>query len=564
MAVPAEHRPRQSLLRWQIVTAGVGLAVVAAFLLQSAGSYRTVLVAAGGGTYVEAIVGGPRYINPLLAQANQVDSSIASLVFSGLTSVDECGNVIPDLAKSWTVSGDGRRYTFDLRDDAFWHDGVPVVAEDVVYTISVLQSPDYTAAPSIAPLWREVTATALDSHTVAIDLPEAYGPFISYTNIGILPAHVLAGVPVSTLTELDFNRMPIGSGPFSVVESDSAHVLLRAATAYYGEHPYIEAIEFRFYRDLGEALRAHQNGQVQGIAGVTAEYMPEVAASGNLSVYSGTLARLSIILLNLKSASAPYLEERSVRHALMLGLDRSAIVSDVLEGRGLVAHAPFSSCSWALDPNGSIYEYDPVQAKSLLEAAGWSDHDGDGTRDKDGHSLALRLVVQDERNNRAVADEVARQWARIGVRTEVVPLPFLELVESQLETRLFDAALVDMSLEGDPDPYVFWHSSQAQAGGQNYSSFVDQEADGLLESARREWDVAKRQQMYQRFQEIFSQELPALPLYYPVYSYVVDSSVGGVRLGPMNRPEERFRNLAEWYVNSRRLRVREGGIDTAD
>ena len=253
-----------------------------------------------------------------------------------------------------------------------------------------------------------------------------------------------------------------------------------------------------------------------------------------------------------------------MRQALMLGLDRAAIVSGVLEGRGLVAHAPFSLCSWALDANGPIYEYDPLQAKSLLEGAGWSDHDGDGTRDKDGRSLTLSLVVQDERSNRAVADAIARQWARIGVRTEVVPLAFADLVEGRLQTRLFDAALVDMSLEGDPDPYVFWHSSQAQAGGQNYSSFVDQEADGLLEAARREWDTEKRRQMYQRFQQIFSQEVPALPLYYPVYSYAVDDGVHGVRLGPMTRPEDRFRSLPEWYLNSRRLRMNEGAVDTGE
>ncbi|MHB1475518.1 MAG: ABC transporter substrate-binding protein, partial [Dermatophilaceae bacterium] len=346
MLEPSERRPRQSLLRWQIVTAGIGLVVVAGFLLQSAGSYRTVLVAAGGGTYVEAMVGGPRYINPLLSQYNQVDASIAALVFNGLTTTDACGNVVPDLAERWGVSGDGLRYTFDLRQDAYWHDGVPVVAEDVAYTVSVIQSPDYQGPPSIAPLWREVKVTVLDEHTIAFDLPEPYGAFLSYTSIGILPSHVLSGTPVAELTELEFNRLPIGSGPYEVVESDSGHVLLRPAATYYGEHPYVDGVEFRFFRDLGEALRAHERSEVQGIAGVTAEYIPEVAASGGLNVYSGPLARLSIIMLNLKSASSPYLEERSVRQALMLGLDRNALVANVLEGRGLVAHAPFSVCSW--------------------------------------------------------------------------------------------------------------------------------------------------------------------------------------------------------------------------
>ena len=120
-----------------MVIAGVGVLLVAAVLLQSASAYDTVLVAASGGTYVEAVTGSPRYLNPVLAQGNRVDADISSLVFSGLTRLDECGNVVPDLAASWDVSPDGLSYTFSLRENAFWHDGVPVVAADVVFTIAL-------------------------------------------------------------------------------------------------------------------------------------------------------------------------------------------------------------------------------------------------------------------------------------------------------------------------------------------------------------------------------------------------------------------------------------------
>ena len=536
--------------------AGIGVLIVLGFLLQSASAYNTVVVAASGGIYVEAIVGGPRYINPVLSHFNEADASIASLVFSGLTRLDECGNILPDLATSWEITADGKQYTFHLREDAYWHDGVPVVAEDVAFTISVVQSPDYAGSPAIARLWRDVRVTVVDEHQVRFELPEPYAPFLTYTNLGILPAHVLQGMPVADLAKAEFNRLPIGSGPFMVSESDADHVLLSPSSSYYGEPPYLAGIEFRFFRDLGEALRAHERGEVLGIAGITSEYLPAVAANTRLNVYSVPMAREAMLLLNLKGANATFLEDKLVRQALMYGLDRGGLISRVLEGRALLAHAPFSICSWALDANGPTYEYDPPRARDILDTQGWSDHDGDGIRDKDGKSLRLTLLVPDERGSKAVGQEIARQWQSLGVQVEVEALSFPDMVEKRLQPREFDAALVELSLEGDPDPYPLWHSSQAQAGGQNYSSFVNREADGLLESARREWDQEKRQQMYWRFQQILMEELPALPLYYPIYTYAVDQSVHGVQLGPLTRSGDRFRTLPQWYINFKRLRLR--------
>ena len=555
-------RPPLSFLRWQVVGAGVGMLLVAGFILQSASAYETVLIAAGGGRYSEAVVGGPRYINPLLSQYNRVDADIASLVFSGLTRLDGCGNVHPDLAASWTVSEDGRQYTFQLREDASWHDGVPVVARDVVLTIQLVQDPDYPGPPSISRLWRDVEVEELSEREVRFELPESYAPFLAHTNLGLLPSHLLAGIAASELTKLPFNRLPVGTGPFQVVESDTQHVLLSVNQEYYGrEDPYLEEVEFRFYRDLGEALRAYERGEVLAISDVSPEYLPEIASRAALNVYSAPLARMAIVLLNLKSPDALFLGDRTVRQALMYGLDRQGLVARALEGQGLVAHAPYSVCSWALDPAGSTYSFDPQLARELLEETGWQDSDGDGIRDKDGDRLAFRVLVPDERGAKAVAQEVARQWRSIGVEAEVLPMSFAEMVGQHLQGRSYDAALVELSLEGDPDPYVLWHSSQIDGGGQNYSAFVSREADGLLERARRVWDLEERRELYRQFQTVFTRELPALPLYYPVYTFAVSEAVHGVQLGPLMAPSDRFEQLPEWYVNYRRLRVKEGAIE---
>ncbi len=555
-------RSSHSRLRWQIVIAGVGILLVAGFLLQSASAYETVLVAASGGTFVEGVVGSPRYLNPLLSQGNRVDADIVSLVFSGLTRMDECGSIVPDLASSWEISPDGLTYTFQLREGAFWHDGVPVVAEDVAFTVGLLQNPDYPGPPWLADLWRDVAVSVPADRTVIFQLPEPYAPFLSYTDLGVVPSHLLQGVPVAELSQAPFNRLPVGSGPFSVLENDLSHVLLAVNPSFYGEdRPYLEEIEFRFYRDLGEALRAHARGEVHAISDITSEYMPEVAADASLNVYSAPVARMDLVLVNLKSAGATFLEDPRLRRALMYALDRDRLVGRVLEGQGLVAHAPFAACSWALDPQGPTFSYDPQQAKALLEEAGWVDLDGDGVRENEGRRLAISLLVTNERRPRAVAQELARQWAAVGAAVSTVPLGFSDLIENQLESHRFDLALVELSLGGDPDPYALWHSTQIEAGGQNYSAFLDREADGLLEAARRQWDLEARKEMYSRFQAIFAEKLPALPLYYPVYTYVVDKAVHGVELGPMVDAGDRFRSVNQWYVNSRKVRVREAAVD---
>jgi peptide/nickel transport system substrate-binding protein len=545
-----------------VVIAGVGVLLVAAVLLQSASAYDTVLVAASGGTYVEAVTGSPRYLNPVLAQGNRVDADISSLVFSGLTRLDECGNVVPDLAASWDVSPDGLSYTFSLRENAFWHDGVPVVAADVVFTIGVIQSPDFPGPPTLARFWGDVKVEEVSSRVVRFVLPEPHAPFLSYTNLGILPSHLLRGVPVAELTQAPFNRMPVGSGPFKVVESNLEHVVLARNPDYYGqERPYLDGVEFRFYRDLGQALRAHERGEVMGIADITAEYLPEAASNQNLGLYSAPLARLVLVMLNLKSSGATYLGEGTLRQALLYGLDRADLTRRVLEGHALVAHAPYSTCSWALDPNGPTVEYDPERARQLLEELGWVDSDGDGIREQEGHRLSLELLVTDDRRSISVAEEISRQWRAIGIEANVAALPFNDLVELRLQVHSFDAALVELSLGGDPDPYALWHSSQVEAGGQNYSAFVSRDADELLEAARTNWDLATRKELYRRFQAVFTEQLPALPLYYPVYTYAVDKEVRGVELGPMVEPSDRFRSINDWYLNYRKVRVRSGGIE---
>jgi peptide/nickel transport system substrate-binding protein len=166
--------------------------------------------------------------------------------------------------------------------------------------------------------------------------------------------------------------------------------------------------------------------------------------------------------------------------------------------------------------------------------------------------LSFTLLTSNDTVHSAMAQAIAEQWMAIGVTVTVRSVPLL--VTNYLAPRSFEAVLIDLSLAGDPDPYPFWHETQA-AGGQNYGSYKNRDMSEILEQARRTNDRNARQQLYKRFQQMFVDEMPAILLHQPVYTFAVDERVGGVQIGPLEYTSDRFRTVADWYIVTRRVMV---------
>lgn len=554
-------------LRWQVIITLLGIALLGSLLGYLAFTFTTVVVPDVGGTYVEGLAGNSRYINPILCQYNEVDRDLCSLIFNGLTKLNERGEVIPDLAERWEISDDGLVYTFHLRPDVLWHDEVPFSADDVVFTVEAMQDPGYRGAPYLDELWRSVEVVKVNSHTVRFTLRGPFAPFLDYTTIGILPAHLLAEVPAESLPNDPFNQRPIGTGLFQLEEVSAEHALLKGNPLFYGPKPYLNKIEFRFYPNHESVLSAYELGEVQGISRVLPEDLPEVKGHSGLKLFSARLTGYTLIFLNLKDPAVPFFQEKLVRQALIYAIDRQKLVDRVLKGQGLVAHSPILPETWACDNAVEKYEYNPELAKTLLIRAGWhnpthlsakrgeiSGQDDEGVREKAGVRLAFTLLTDDDPLHVELAEEIARQWEALGVKAMLRTISS-GLVREFLYPRKFEAVLIDLELHGDPDPYPLWHSTQTNGEGQNYAGFVSYEVDKLIEEARCTTDSEKRAELYHRFQEIFADEVPSLLLYYPIYTYAVDEKVKGVQLGPMGDPSDRFRNITEWYIVTKRVIV---------
>ncbi len=548
---------------WQVVLVGLGFFLAAGILAYLAATYTTESHPAPGGTYVESIGGYPQSLNPLLSFYNDADSDVIALTFSGLTRMTPQGEVEPDLARGWEIDPGGITYTFHLRTDALWHDGTPVVADDVLFTISLLQDPDYPGPSDVAALWQSVKAVRVDDYTVQFVLSEPYAPFMDYTTIGLLPAQILKGIKAADLPTLEYNREPIGCGPYRVAEVTEADgqitaVTLKRFTRYYGQAPNLENVILRFYPNARAAFDAYQDGAVEGVARIPADLLTQSWSEKNLNLYTSLTSEMGVLYFNeLISDTLPFGDNR-VRQALMFALDRQAIVDQVLMGQAVVPDSPFLPGTWAYS-NEDVpqYTYDLQRADALMLAAGWTHASPrEPLHNANGATLNFTLIAANEPLYLGMAQAIADQWAQIGVSVTVQGVPPLAL-SGILEARSYQAALFHLAVPGDPDPYPLWNETQV-LGGQNYAGFRHRQISEIVEQARLTTDRERRRTLYKEFQQLFMQELPALPLYIPTYTYGVDSRVQGVQIGPMlMQTGDRFRPIADWYVLQRRVVVSE-------
>lgn len=546
-------------IRWQSLLALVGLALALMLLsyqVQSA-ALCTAVVPAAGGTFVEGMVGRPASLNPLLNDAYPVDRDLTGLIFDGLVSVEADGSLLPALAESWRYSEDGLTLTFTLREGATWHDGVPVTADDVAFTYGLMQADDFPGAAELRQLWQSVVIAVVDDQTVQFTLSQPYAPFIEATARAILPAHLLAEVDVAQLAEADFNRAPIGTGPFMVQPGQSwpsaDRLRLTPNPAYWREGTQLSDLEFRFFATPEALLAAFRAGEVHAAHDLPPVLTPELLTAAGLRLFTSAAPRYTTILFNLSETGAPAVRAREVRQALAYGLDRHGLIDTVLSGQGLVFEGPFLPGTWAARPDlMTAYTFQPETAAALLDTAGWTF--GDGMRFREGAPLSVRLVVLDQPEQRAVAEAVAQQWAALGVDAQLTLLPDLPALNAALTERNFDAVLLDIAPPADPDLYDFW-SQEAIVRGHNYSGWNNRRASEALEAARQLLPVGERTVYYEAFLRQFDADLPALTLYQHATSYALSDQVQQAEIGRLGQPRDRFATLPAWFLAFREIAV---------
>ncbi|MDO8565561.1 MAG: ABC transporter substrate-binding protein [Candidatus Moranbacteria bacterium] len=533
-----------------------GLGVVALlFWLSALYLVSTKTVPKAGGEYIEGIAAQPRYINPVLSQTSEADADLTQLIYSGLFGYDASGNLVKRMAADWSVSGDGKLYTVTLRPGIKWHDGEEVTADDVLYTTQVILDPSYKSP--LRAIWQTVEVMTVDRYTVTFALKKPYFGFLENLVLGILPKHIWENIAPENFLLADYNLAPIGSGPYSFFDSEkdsSGNMLsyeLRAWNDYFDGAPYISKIIFHFYPDEATLIDAYNRKEVLGINSVTPENLSRLEEHKSTRVYDINVPRIFAVFFNTTKNVA--LAHDEVRQALSYATDRSAIIEEVLSGKGQSAYSAFLPFMTGYAADLEKPTFDIGKANALLEDNGWKRGE-DGVRSKNGDSLSIELTVPDWPELTRTADLLKTQWGEAGARISVNVLGAADLQQNAIRPREYEALLFGEAAMIDSDPYSFWHSSNKHDPGLNLALFDNKDADDILATLREELDPEKLREKYRAFQEILFAENPAVFLYSPTYLYVVNSTVKGIDVQSVDAAPFRLSNVKDWYISTQRVR----------
>jgi len=520
------------------------------------GNYYQNLQPVPGGIYREGVLGTFSTANPLYA-TNDVDNTVARLLFSGLFSYDQYNQLTGGLAKDYRVDDKGTTYTVRLKPNLKWHDGQPVTSADVVFTYKTIQNPD--AQSPLMSSWQGISVVALDPLTAQFKLPNVLASFPYNLVNGIVPAHVLAKVPVADLRSADFNTVqPIGTGPFTWQalqvsgtdrSSSQQQIVLRPFSDYYGGQPKLQEFIVNAYANQSQLVRAFRTGQLNGLEGLSSVPQP---VSGQSSVATHNLPLTAGTYVFFKTTSEP-LGDVNVRQALVKAADPSTILKR-LSYPARVVREPLLQRQLAYDPAYVQASYDSKAAVTQLDAAGWK-VGANGLRSKANKPLTFRIVATDTPEYRTVITELKKQWLRIGVTLQVRLLGVQDF-QNALASHDYDAVLYGISIGVDPDVFVYWDGSQADARSANHlnlSEYKNATADAALEAGRTRLDANLRIIKYKPFLQAWQQDAPALGLYQPRVLYLTNGSVAGLSDATINTASDRLNNVQNWQIREAKV-----------
>lgn len=522
---------------------------------------ETVNVPKAGEKYTEGLVGYPERINPILAQTNDVDMDLVSLVYSGLFKYNTKQELVPELVSNYEISEDLKTYTFYMRRDVKWQDDESLTADDVLFTINAIQDPNFQSP--LEQSMRGVQAEKIDDYTLRLVLSEPFSPFLSTLTFGILPRHIwydIYKISPQNVFLTEYNLKPIGSGPYmfdSLIKDKAGNIKsykFIPSPNYYGKKPYISEINLVFYADVYAATDDLTRKKIDGLFAVPRDMKSSVLKKNkDLKVYNTKLPQYTALFFN-QDLSKKVLAKDEVREALVWGVDRQKIINDIFGGEAQAVYTPILPGYLGHNADVEKYGLDIEKGKQILEDAGWKVLEGNPYRQKDGQILEFTIFTVDQPEYTQVIDILKTNWEQMGFKINVSLFSAQDIQEQVIKGRNYEALLFGEIMGIDPDPYAFWHSSQQEHPGLALAIFYQKDIDKLLEDARKTIDVEQRRLNYFHFQNVLAEEIPAIFLYSPTYIYMVNKDVQGVSVQDIPLPSARFLDIVNWYIKTSRIR----------
>lgn len=356
--------------------------VFGSFIFLSINFYleNTEIRPAKGGIFTEGVIGFPRYINPIYAPLNDVDQDLTEILFSGLIQYNENGEIVPDLANC-QIREEGKIYECNLKENIFWHDGKRLTADDVIFTIKIIQDPEYKSPLRINWLGVEIEKTS--EVGIRFKLKNPYPPFLEYLTLKILPKHIWEQILPQNFPFSELNLEPIGSGPYQFKELKKngagrpLSLTLVSNPHYYGKNPNLSQITFKFFEKEEDLIWAFQTKEIQGLSIFDSDnykFLKEYCCS-----YSFSLPRYFAVFLNPEKSKV--LAEKEIREALNYGINKKEILEKELANQGKIVNSPILPEIYGFSSPIKIYQFDLEKAKEILENDGFKENET-GNREK--------------------------------------------------------------------------------------------------------------------------------------------------------------------------------------
>ena len=477
--------------------------------------------------------GQPNTLDPALSRTSRSHLYIAQ-IFSGLVRLDEGLRVVPDLAERWEVLDGGTRYIFHLRPDARFHDGRPVTARDVAFSLERAADPDTGSRTASTYLGDIVGVNAklageartisglrvLDDLTVeiAIDGPKAYFlAKMTYSTASVVDIDNVASGP-------DWYRTPNGTGPFKLtIWEQDARLVLESNADFYRRSPQVGHVEFLFL--AGVPIQLYERGQIDAafVGGGSLERVldPQSPLNAELHIYP----ELTIFYTGFNVTKPPF-DDALVRRAFAMALDVDTLVADVRGGYEQRADGLLPPGIPGHTRGSPAIRYDPQEARRLLARSGY------------GGPQGLPPIVYTTSSQGGLDDTTAAivdMWRRnLDVEVTVRQIPttqYYERLDDEVDNLYEQGWIADY-----PDPEnildVLFHTGAAN----NVGSYSNPAVDAILESARTEQDVTRRLALYRQVNEMLLEDAAAIPLWYDRTYVLVKPYVTGFAITPQGLP----------------------------
>ncbi|MEM6997926.1 MAG: peptide ABC transporter substrate-binding protein [Patescibacteria group bacterium] len=547
---------------WRFVFSWLLLATMIVWVLaiqtRALRSYYTEVRPSEGGTYVEGVVGPLTNLNPIYA-TTPADQAVSRLLFSSLFKYDVDNNLVGDLAESITSDEGASSFTVKLRENLAWHDGSPLDADDILFTVQTIKEPK--ARSALRGSWQDIEVFSIDSRTIEFKLPGSFSPFKTLLTFGVLPEHLLRDIdPVNLRGSLFNSSEVIGSGPFKLQRivnvsgsgSDNREqkIQLLANEGHHLGAPRLDAFTFWIAPDRDRLTDLFAEGQLNGASEIDIE---DVDVDG-LNVQEKVFSLNSGVYLFYKTTSE-LLSDKELRLAVSQAIDKSDAARSLMRPVQLI-DGPLLPEQVGYDETITQVDTDVAAATSKLDELGWV-LGADGVREKDGQRLELFITTERDTDYEALAAALVDQLAKVGITVNLDIRDREGFTENVLQNHVYsDMLLYGINIGSDPDVFAYWHSSQADLNSPvrlNLSEYESEQADAALEGGRSRVDPVVRADKYKDFLSAWVADAPALAVYRPQYTYYELKDISGPSGQFLVGQVDRFRDVSSWTVLTDRV-----------